>query len=140
MTATKKRPGQWAPGVSGNPRGRPAGTGEVGRLRAAIAESLPDILAALMAAAKAGDVQACRLLLDRVLPTAKPVDLPQKFALPSSSLTDQGRAVLAAVAAGEIAPGQGVQLLTAISGLSRVVEIDEIAARLTALEAIHAKP
>ena len=56
-------------------------------------------------------------------------------------LTDQGRAVLASVAAGELAPGQGAQLLTAIGTLARVTEIDELAARVAALEEKHhAKP
>ena len=33
-----------------------------------------------------------------------------------------------------IAPGQGAQLLTAIATLARVIEIDELERRLTALE------
>lgn len=139
MTEAKRKPGRWGPGVSGNPRGRPAGTGEVGRLRAAIAEHLPDIVDALVTAAKAGDMQACRLLLDRVMPAAKPVDLPQPIKLPSGSLTNQGRAVLGAVAAGELSATQGAQLLSAIAGLCRVAELDELAARLTALEGKYAK-
>lgn len=57
--------------------------------------------------------------------------------LPDGSLTEQGRAVLAAVGAGELAPGQGAQLITAIGSLARVAEIDEIAARLAALEEKH---
>ena len=55
------------------------------------------------------------------------------------TLTAQGRAVLSAVAAGELAPGQGAQLLAAIGSLARVTEIDEMEARLTKLEEHHAK-
>ena len=47
--------------------------------------------------------------------------------------------VLAAVAAGELAPGQGAQLLTAIGTLGKVAELDEMAARITALEQRDAK-
>ena len=54
-------------------------------------------------------------------------------------LTAQGRAVMSAVAAGTLAPGQGAQLLSAIGTLAKVTEIDELEARLTTLEARHAK-
>jgi hypothetical protein len=50
------------------------------------------------------------------------------------TLTAQGRAVLSAVAGGEIAPGQGAALLGAIGTLARVTEIDELTARIAALE------
>ena len=42
--------------------------------------------------------------------------------------------MLASVAAGELAPGQGAALLGAIGTLSRVSEIDELAARVAELE------
>jgi hypothetical protein len=42
--------------------------------------------------------------------------------------------MFAAVAAGELAPGQGAQLLTAIGTLGKVAELDEMPARITALE------
>jgi len=58
----------------------------------------------------------------------------QAITLPDGSLTDQGRAVLTAVAAGALAPGQGSQLITAIGALARVAEIDELTARITSLE------
>ena len=48
--ATRKAPAAaWKPGQSGNPKGRPAGTGEVAKLRAAIADRVPELLSKLMA-------------------------------------------------------------------------------------------
>ena len=44
MTTRKPPAAAWKPGQSGNPNGRPAGTGEVGKLRAAIAKRVPDLL------------------------------------------------------------------------------------------------
>jgi hypothetical protein len=55
--------------------------------------------------------------------------------LTGDSLTAKASAVLSAVSAGNLAPGQGSQLITAISQLARVAEIDELTARITALEA-----
>ena len=139
--ATKKTPAAaWKPGQSGNPKGRPAGSGEVAKLRAAIAGNVPAILQSLTAAAMAGDVQAARLLLERTLPALKPAEQAQALHLPDGTLTDQGRAVLASVAAGELAPGQGAALLGAIGTLARVAEIDELARRIEVLEEKNAKP
>jgi hypothetical protein len=140
MTTKKAPPQAWKPGQSGNPKGRPPGVGEVGKLRAALATNVPDILAVLVNAAKGGDTQAARLILERVLPALKAVEPAQALSLPNGSLTDQGRAVLAAVGSGELAPGQGAALLGAIGTLARVSEIDELAARVAALEGKHGNP
>ena len=142
MTEGKRKapPHAWRAGQSGNPRGRRPGTGEVAKLRAAIAEHVPTILERLVAAALQGDVSAARLLLERVCPPLKATEEAAPLALPDGTLTEQGRAVLGAVAAGDLAPGQGAALLGAIGTLARVAEVDELERRLTALEATHAKP
>ena len=127
-------------GQSGNPKGRPAGTGEVAKLRAAIADRVPELLAAMMARALDGDVGAARLLLERAIAPLKAAEQSQALSLPDGTLTQQGRAVLASVAAGELAPGQGAALLGAIGTLARVAEIDELARRIEVLEEKNAKP
>ena len=137
--ATRKPPAAaWKPGQSGNPRGRPPGAGEVAKLRAAIAGQVPAIIQSLTTAAIGGDVGAARLILERVLPPLKAAEQAQALHLPDGTLTTQGRAVLAAVAAGELAPGQGAALLASIGTLARVVEVDELARRLDVLEAKNA--
>lgn len=140
MTEPKKR-GRWKAGESGNPKGRPPGAGEVAKLRASIAGHMPEIIGQLVEAAKGGDVQAARLLLERVLPPVKPMEQAIELELTGDTLTAQGHAVLSAVSAGALAPGQGSQLIAAIAALARVAEIDELTARITALEVKHhAKP
>jgi hypothetical protein len=140
MTESKK-PGRWKPGESGNPKGKPPGSGELQRLRASIAADVPEILAGLVAAAKGGDVQAAKVILERIFPAVKPVEQTQEIDLPEGgTLTAQGRAVLSAVADGELAPGQGAQLLAAIGSLARVTEIDDLTQRIEKLETANAKP
>lgn len=137
-TANKKPPGRWKPGESGNPKGRTPGTGEVAAIRAAIADRVPELLAAMLTRALDGDVGAARLLLERAVAPLKAAEQPQALSLPDGTLTDQGRAVLASVAAGELAPGQGAALLGAIGTLGKVAELDELAGRIKALEDRHA--
>ena len=139
---TKKRPpNQWQPGQTGNPKGRPPGQSEITRLRAALAGDVPDILAGLVMAAKGGDVQAARLILERILPPVKAIEQAVELQLPAGgTLTAQGRAVLSAVSGGDLAPSQGAALLAGIGTLARVTELDELTARITALEQQHAKP
>ncbi len=136
---TKRPPNQWQPGQTGNPKGRPPGQSEITRLRAALAGDVPEILAALVMAAKGGDVQAARLILERVLPPVKAVEQAVELKLPDGgTLTAQGRAVLSAVAGGDLAPSQGAALLAAIGTLARVTEIDELESRVKQLEQHHA--
>jgi len=65
----------------------------------------------------------------------KPTEQAIELELTGETLTDQGRAVLSAVSAGALPPGQGSQLIAAIGALARVAEIDELERRLSALEA-----
>ena len=129
-----KRPGRWKAGESGNPAGRKPGSGEVAEMRAAMAQHVPAVLAVLVQRAMAGDIGAARLLLERTIAPLKASEETARLALPDGTLTEQGRAVLAAVAAGELAPGQGAALLASLGTLARLTEADELERRIAALE------
>jgi hypothetical protein len=132
---------KWKPGQTGNPKGRPPGQSEITTLRKSIMNDAPEILAGLVTAAKAGDVQAARLILERVLPPVKPMEQAIELDLAGDTLTDQGRAVLSAVAAGVLAPAQGSQLIAAIGALARMADIQELTCRIIKLEeSRNAKP
>jgi len=125
---------KWQKGQSGNPRGRPKGGTNFVTLRKAIAGDVPEIIDAMVAAAKLGDVQAAKLLLDRVLPSLKPVE--QAVSLPlGGSPAEAGRAVLEALGAAQLTPEQGAKLLAGLGALARVIEVDELEKRIEALEA-----
>ena len=140
-TPKKKPPGRWKPGESGNPKGRTPGTGEVGKLRAAIGERVPELLTAMMTKALEGDVGAARLLLERAIAPLKGIEQAVTLQLPNDgTLTAKATAVLSAAAAGDLAPGQAAQLIAALGTLAKISEVDELTARITALEQQHAKP
>lgn len=115
---------KFKPGVSGNPNGRPKGKTPATLLRKSIAEAMPDIINALVVSAKAGDVAAAKVLLDRVCPALKPQAMP--ICLPvNGSLAEQGGAVIEATMAGQIPPDIGAALITALSNQLKITELDK---------------
>jgi Family of unknown function (DUF5681) len=131
----EKKLGRWPKGKSGNPRGRPRGTGLAAELRAKLAKDASDILKAVITQAKAGDTAAIKLVLDRLVPTLRPVDMPVMLALPKDAgLAERGEAILQAVATGELTPAQAGQLLSGLADIARLREVDDLARRIEALE------
>ena len=124
---------KFKPGVSGNPTGRPKGQHPAHKLRNAIVESMPQIIENLVILAKNGDVQAAKVLLDRVCPTLKPQAMP--ISLPvNGSLAEQGGEIIKATMSGQIPPDIGSQLITALAHQAKIVEIDDVIKRLEVLE------
>ena len=101
-----------------------------------IADELPAILQRLVKAAREGDMQAINLILSRTTPALRPQR--EATALPelasARSLSEQARAILSAVAAGEISSDQAAELLAAVANAASAIEVDELAARIAALE------
>ena len=65
----------WKQGESGNPNGRPRKSQRsMAQLRSQISEHLPDVIEVLANAAKEGDVQAARILVERCVPSMRALD------------------------------------------------------------------
>jgi hypothetical protein len=124
----------WTKGTSGNPKGRTPGTGEVAKLRVAIREHQAAIVEKLAEQAKGGDVAAARLLLERVCAPVKAAEEAEAISLAGETLTDQGRSVFAALAAGEISPTHAATLVGALGSMAKLAEADELERRIAALE------
>lgn len=124
--------GRFASGQSGNPSGRPKAADE---LRRRLESGMDGAADAVLDAATKGDMQACRLILERLLPAVRPTYAPVEFDLDENApLADQARQILAAVASGQLPPDQGRALVDAVAAVVRVVELDEIERRLNAIE------
>jgi hypothetical protein len=131
--------GRFAAGNKGSP-GRPPGRGAVAEMRDKLATDLDQIIDTLKAQALAGDPQAIRIILDRVLPSLRPVELPAVLALPAGgTLADQAHAVVQAAADGDLAPSQAAQIVTALGGVAKIIETTELMKRIEALEALNSK-
>jgi len=137
--AARGRP--FAPGQSGNPKGRLPGTRShisviLSKLIDADAKA---ILTAVLAAAAQGDMAAARMVLDRCLPALK--DRPLSMTLPDTGtpagIEAAACAVLAACARGDLLLSEGVVLSQLIEGRRKAAEtvrLDQLAELVAALE------
>lgn len=127
--------GTFKKGTSGNPSGRPKT--EHTLLRQKLAVHGEEVARVVVQAALQGDIQAAKIVLERLCPPLKPSTAPVVITLPENpSIADTARAIIEHVADGQIAPDVAGQLVQAVAALARVVEIDELATRLNALERI----
>ena len=137
------KPRKYAP----NPRGRPFEAGNPGKPKGArhkttlLAEKLMQedakaIVESVVNAAKAGDLVAARIVLDRIAPARR--DNPVAFELPkiesAADAVAAQSAILSAVANGELTPGEAAEVSKLIDGFVKAIELSEIDERLRRLE------
>jgi hypothetical protein len=128
-------------------RGKPFGPGNPGKPKGARHKATKAVEALLQGEAEAltrkaiesaleGDGVALRLCLDRIAPARR--DNPVSFDLPKierpSDAVAAHTAILAAVASGEMTPGEAVEVAKLIDGFVKTLEITEIDERLKRLE------
>lgn len=123
-------------GKSGNPKGKPKGSPDKRTAyRELLSERAPELVDMLVKNALEGDTAALRICIDRLIPPMRAVDGTIKLDVSGPSLTAKGDAVLKAMGEGMLTPDQAATLLQAIGAQARIVEIDELEKRLSALEA-----
>ncbi len=133
-----KRGKPFEPGKSGNPNGRPKGArNETTRIVEALMDGeAEELTRAAIEKAKAGDVPALRMCLERISPPRK--DLPISIELPPIDTAADAKiastSVLAAVAAGEITPSEASAVMALLVSHKSIVEATDFEARLQVLE------
>ncbi|KAB0588431.1 DUF5681 domain-containing protein [Comamonas kerstersii] len=131
-----KPPKGWQPGQSGNPKGRPVGSRNKKNV---IAEEFEkdgsEVARVVMNAALEGDMQAANMVLQRLSPPLRARAEKVTFELtPDAPLTTQAQQIMTAVAEGSIDPETGQLLINCITAFAGLKQVDELEARLIALE------
>lgn len=123
-------------GQSGNPAGKAPGTlNRKTRVAQALDDSAEDVTKAVIDAAKGGDMQAARLVLERVKPPLRARAELSPFPLDATApLTAQGQQILSACAAGTLDVDTAKVLIDCLSSFAGLRQTDELATRLAALE------
>jgi hypothetical protein len=140
MSEKKKAPPHaWKPGQSGNPRGKPQGLRNRATLMVLrlMENGAEEITQTVIDAAKSGDLTAARLVLERLAPPAKerPISIELPSIQGSEGIAAAQEAILQAVAAGEILPGEASTLAAIVENRRKAIETEELEKRIAALEA-----
>ena len=137
-TVQKQRGKPFEKGVSGNPAGRPKGSRNA---KTMALQSLLDgqgeaLTQKAVELALAGDIQALRICLERILPPRK--DRPVAFELPPIKTAHDaaiaGSAILAAVSSGELTPTEAGDVSRLLETFVKAFEMAELAERIERLE------
>jgi hypothetical protein len=141
MTTKRKAPPHaFKPGQSGNPKGKPTGTRSKSTtlLLSLMQDGADEITKAVITAAKAGDLVAARIIIDRLIPPAR--ERPVSLALPDTAtaagIAAAQNAILQAVADGELLPGEAATLAGIVEARRRAIETVEFEQRLAVLEGL----
>ena len=128
----------WHKGMkSPNPHGRKADFGVPRtKITAMLMDNVGGILEKQIAKALEGDSGAATLVLSRVMAPLKADSERVRFHFdPALPISQQVEQVLAAIAAGAVAPDIGKQIIDAIAALSNVRANEELEQRIIQLEA-----
>ncbi len=137
---SQDKPWQFAPGESGNPSGRPRGSRNKATLAvlALMENEAEEITRKAIEAAKAGDMAAIKLILERLLPPRK--DAPVSFTLPeirnAENIPSAMTAVIDSVSSGDLTPQEGAAISGLLEQLRRSYETAQMAAKLETLTTI----
>lgn len=129
----KTPPGGWKPGESGNPKGRVPG---VERVRQLLDPHREELVAKAVQLALSGDSTALRLCMDRMAPPPRaetpPVVIPGLSE--TRDMSEKARLIVNATGEGIVSPDAAATLLGAIANAAKIIETEELAGRIAALE------
>lgn len=137
-TPKRRHPGQFKPGQSGNPKGKPKGARN--RITRAMEELLDQdgeaITKRAAELAKLGHPVALRLCLERLLPPVR--ERPMQFALPKLEKPQDApkaiAAIVEAVAVGDLTPSEAATLTGLVEVFRKAFDTADLMDRLAQLE------
>lgn len=134
----KAPPHAWKKGQSGNPAGKkPGSRNKATQLVLAMMEGgAEQITQTIIDAAKAGDLSAARLVLERLAPPMRerPITLDLPATDTANGISTAQAAILQAAADGELLPGEAATLAGILESRRKAYETQELESRITALE------
>lgn len=130
--------GKFRKGQSGNPQGKAKGTKNRATLAAeqVLQSDLDNICHKLIEEALNGNIQAIRLVLDRVLPVKRDRDI--NIRLPKLQTTDDAvkamSLIIESVSCGNITPSEGEAMSKVVDAFVKAIQVYEVEKRVVKLE------
>lgn len=135
---SKTKDTKFKPGQSGNPAGRPPGLEDSrAKYRKLLEDDAKDVIAKVIEKAKEGDMTAARLVIERITPPMKARGVPIHAAIPDGTFEEQAKAVFTALNNGDLSADELTAMMGAVVQRAKLAEIDELAKRIEALEALQ---
>lgn len=121
-------------GQSGNPVGRTPGSKDKrSELRELLKPHAPQLIQKAVDMALDGDAAALKLCIDRLIPPQRSQREPVKI-ITKGTLAEKAEQIFKAATAGKIGADVATELINLLTAHARIIEVDELAERLEALE------
>jgi hypothetical protein len=143
MEETKPKVRGFAPGVSGNPTGKKRGTKNRATVLAQklVEKDIKAVMGVISLAALAGDLTACKIIADRILPPTRPTGRMVNFDMPSlksmGDVTSALDSLLQAVSNGQISVDEANALSSVIERVGKAISESDLERRLEAIERLQ---
>lgn len=129
---------RWKKGESGNPKGKARGTlnKKTVLAMALLEKDLEAITKVVVDAAKGGDMQAARFIVERMVPPMRerPITIDLPVVDNAAGISAAQQAILDAVARGDLLPAEGTTLAGIVEMRRKSIETEELELRIAALE------
>lgn len=120
----RKINGQFKKGCSGNLKGRPSS--ESTKIRQQLSCNSNELIEVIMKAAIGGDMQACKIIMDRICPPLKAQAAPVAIKLPrKANMMKIAELLIKEAAIGSIPPDVAAQMMSAVGQLAQVAKIND---------------
>jgi hypothetical protein len=140
--AAPKQRGPGRPFEKGNPGRRPGSRNKATQLaEKLLSKDVDDVCSVVVEKAKAGNLDACKVILDRILPVPKSrrITFPMREINTVDDVQEAMNGLWAAVASGGITPEDATLLGKLLEQHASVITSAELERRIRNLEAIEAK-
>jgi hypothetical protein len=122
-------------GKSGNPKGRPKGSGmDTNKYKLAIENKAGELIEKLLEQATEGHTASLMACIDRIIPTLKATSNSVNIGQLTGTLTEQGQHIINAMGSGLISPEEAQKMLSAIQSQARIIEVEDLTRRIESLE------
>lgn len=129
---------QFKKGQSGNPKGKPKGARHRASLMAEMLfeSEIEEVCQCVIGQAKEGNMQAARIILDRLLPPKKdrPINLKLPMISNATDALEASKLICHAVCNGEITPLEGESLSKIVEIQAKNIDLFNFGNRLEAIE------
>lgn len=139
----RNQDGTFAKGQSGNPNGRPKGSlNNSTKIAITLFENeIEGIARTAISMALNGDIQAIKLILERIVPPRKErfIDLSLPAIKNAQDILSVNKYVVGAVTNGELTTSEGHNIMAILENLRKTIETEELEQRINMLEENHEK-